>query len=70
MNPARQSTPGTVEFESLTRALLDPSNSDSPSCPKCGESIDFNEKVEWMGPTAFVCNSCQEIVELSELDNM
>ncbi|MHA2380441.1 MAG: hypothetical protein ACXADO_10305 [Candidatus Thorarchaeota archaeon] len=67
MKRAGQTYAWGARFESITRALRNPFNPDAPYCPKCEHLIDFSEDLKWMGPTAFVCKNCGEIIELSEL---
>jgi hypothetical protein len=58
-----------IEFESITRKLIGPAAPTFP-CPHCLSAIDFNEKIEWLGPRAFLCNHCGAIVDLSDLPDL
>lgn len=55
-----------VEFDSITRKLVGPAAQTRP-CPHCLFAIDFNEKMEWLGPTALACNHCGKVVNIDDL---
>ncbi|NHJ13467.1 MAG: hypothetical protein EAX95_07305 [Candidatus Thorarchaeota archaeon] len=56
-----------LEFHSLTKCLSD-GTVPEPNCPECGEIISFKQALDWMGPSAFVCPNCGQVVELDELN--
>jgi len=56
----------SIEFDSITRKLVGPSAQTRP-CPHCLSAIDFNETIEWLGPTSLICNQCGEIVDIVNL---
>jgi hypothetical protein len=58
-----------VGFNSLTRNLVD-STGPKPRCPECDAEIDFSEDLEWMGPTAFLCKMCEQVIELDRIKNL
>ncbi|MHA2068069.1 MAG: hypothetical protein ACXABY_27225 [Candidatus Thorarchaeota archaeon] len=58
-----------IGFVSLTRSLVD-STRPNPLCPECEAEIDFSEDLEWMGPTAFQCRTCEEVIELHRIENL
>ncbi|PNX51451.1 MAG: hypothetical protein BV458_11515 [Thermoplasmata archaeon M9B2D] len=55
-----------VEFDSITRKLVGPAAQTRP-CPHCLSAINFNEKIEWLGPTALACSQCGKIVNIDDL---
>jgi hypothetical protein len=56
----------SIEFESITRKFVGPSAQTRP-CPHCLSAIDFNEAIEWLGPTSLICNQCGKIVDIVDL---
>ncbi|MFW9968444.1 MAG: hypothetical protein ACFFEA_14945 [Candidatus Thorarchaeota archaeon] len=58
-----------VGFNSLTRNLVD-STGPKPRCPECDAEIDFSVDLEWMGPTAFLCKRCEQVIELNRIKNL
>ncbi|MGY5876675.1 MAG: hypothetical protein RTU30_13085, partial [Candidatus Thorarchaeota archaeon] len=56
-----------IGFISITKILLDLSYDFTHTCPECGLSLDFRERYEWYGPTAFICPYCERIIHLDEL---
>ncbi|MGY5854883.1 MAG: hypothetical protein RTU92_15040 [Candidatus Thorarchaeota archaeon] len=56
-----------IGFISITKILLDPSYDFSKGCPECGLELNFREKYDWYGPTAFTCPYCERIVHMEEL---
>jgi hypothetical protein len=56
----------SIDFESITRKLVGPSAQTRP-CPHCLSAIDFNETIEWLGPTALACNQCGKVVNIDDL---
>jgi hypothetical protein len=56
----------SIQFDSITRKLVGPTAQTRP-CPHCLSAIDFNEKIEWLGPTALACSHCGKIVNIDDL---
>lgn len=69
MQSPDQSPSTEIGFVSLTRNLVK-SDRPNPTCPECGEDIDFSIELEWMGPSAFVCNKCEEVIELHRIEDI
>ena len=53
------------KFQSVTRILLATHNRKDIICPYCGNVINFEIAIEWMGPDAFLCSSCDRLLDLS-----
>jgi hypothetical protein len=66
MPSPNQAPSADIGFVSLTRALVD-SSAPKQHCPECDAKIDFSEDIEWMGPTAFLCRSCKQVIELDKV---
>ena len=47
------------KFQSVTRIFLASEKSRDIFCPYCGNPLNFGSAVEWMGPDAFLCPSCE-----------
>jgi hypothetical protein len=56
----------SIQFDSITRKLVGPTAQTRP-CPHCLSAINFNEKIEWLGPTALACSHCGKIVNIDDL---
>lgn len=56
-----------VDFISITKRLSQLSNEHRVHCPKCGGVIDFNNIIEWYGPSHFTCNHCLELVHVRRI---
>lgn len=63
MEAPNQAPSTDVAFVSLTRSLVNTSGA-RPHCPECNAEIDFSHDIEWLGPTAFICRSCRNVIEL------
>ena len=63
MKALNQAPPEDVNFVSLTRSLVNTSET-KPHCPECNAEIDFSQDIEWLGPTAFICKSCEKAIDL------
>ncbi len=57
--------PRETHFRSVTREFLSSEKSRDLRCPSCGSPIDFNAGVEWMGPDAFLCVTCDRLLHMS-----
>ncbi|MGY5872951.1 MAG: hypothetical protein RTV72_11940 [Candidatus Thorarchaeota archaeon] len=57
--------PREFHFQSVTREFLSSEKSKTMNCPGCGTPIDFKLGVEWMGPDAFLCGSCDKLLHMS-----
>ena len=57
-----------IGFISITKILIDPSFEPPTTCPGCGLKLDFREKYDWYGPTAFTCPYCKRITHIEEID--
>jgi hypothetical protein len=55
-----------LTFESITKKYVSPS-APIVLCPHCSFLIDFNQRVEWLGPSALKCGSCKKAVEIADL---
>ncbi|MFW9844517.1 MAG: hypothetical protein ACFFEV_08070 [Candidatus Thorarchaeota archaeon] len=53
------------KFQSVTRILLAAHNRKDIVCPYCGNVLNFEVAIEWMGPDAFLCGSCDRLLEMS-----
>ena len=53
------------KFQSVTRILLATHNRKDIVCPYCGNMLNFESTFEWMGPDAFLCSSCDRLLEMS-----
>jgi hypothetical protein len=58
-------TPTRRKFESVTRIFLASEKSRDIFCPYCGNPLNFGSEVEWMGPDAFLCTSCDKLLHIS-----
>jgi len=56
---------GRKKFQSVTRIFLASEKSKTISCPYCGNALNFDEEIEWMGPDAFLCGSCDKLLQIS-----
>jgi len=56
----------SLAFDSITRRLVGPHAPTVP-CPHCLGKIDFNERIEWLGPTALTCSHCGKVVDIIDL---
>jgi hypothetical protein len=57
--------PARKKFQSVTRLFLASEESKSIFCPHCGALLNFSIEIEWMGPDAFLCNSCHKLLHMS-----
>ena len=57
--------PERKKFQSVTRILLAAQNRKNIVCPYCGNVLNFEVEIEWMGPDAFLCGSCDRLLEMS-----
>ncbi|MBN2228229.1 MAG: hypothetical protein JW779_01475 [Candidatus Thorarchaeota archaeon] len=55
-----------IKFESITRRFVGPSAPTRP-CPHCLGAIDFNKRIEWLGPSDLTCPHCGKAVYLVDL---
>ena len=53
------------KFQSVTRIFLTSKKSKEIFCPHCGNPLNFGIEIEWMGPDAFLCNSCEKLLHIS-----
>ncbi len=53
------------KFISVTRMFLSSEKSRDVFCPYCGNPLNFESDVEWMGPDAFLCTSCEKLLHIS-----
>ncbi|TFG29149.1 hypothetical protein EU528_10090 [Candidatus Thorarchaeota archaeon] len=58
-------SPERKKFQSVTRLLLATHNKKNILCPYCGNVLNFEVAIEWMGPDAFLCGSCDRLLEMS-----
>ena len=58
--------PTALTFHSITKKYVSPS-APIVLCPHCSFLIDFNQRVEWLGPSALKCGSCKKAVEIADL---
>ena len=56
---------GRKKFQSVTRIFLASEKSKAIFCPHCGNPLNFGVEVEWMGPDAFLCGSCDKLLHMS-----
>jgi hypothetical protein len=63
MKAPNQAPSTDVSFVSLTKSLVNTSEA-KPHCPECNAEIDFSQDIEWLGPTAFICKSCEKAIDL------
>jgi small-conductance mechanosensitive channel len=55
-----------LTFHSITKKYVSPS-APIVLCPHCSFLIDFNQRVEWLGPSALKCGNCNKVVEIVDL---
>jgi hypothetical protein len=65
--PREKITPnvGGIKFQSVTRMFLASEKCDDIFCPYCGSVLNFGIEVEWMGPDAFLCGTCNRLLNIS-----
>lgn len=56
---------GRKKFQSVTRLFLTSPKSKTIFCPHCGHVLNFEVEVEWMGPDAFLCGTCNKLLHMS-----
>ncbi|MGY5859867.1 MAG: hypothetical protein RTU63_10900 [Candidatus Thorarchaeota archaeon] len=56
---------GRKKFQSVTRIFLTSEKSKDIFCPHCGSPLNFGIEIEWMGPDAFLCGSCDKLLHMS-----
>ncbi|TFG28690.1 hypothetical protein EU527_16920 [Candidatus Thorarchaeota archaeon] len=56
----------SIRFDSITRRLVGPHAPTVP-CPHCLGQIDFNDRIEWLGPTAVTCSHCGKVIHIVDL---
>jgi len=56
---------GRKKFQSVTRIFLASEKSKDIFCPHCGSVLNFGVEVEWMGPDAFLCGTCDKLLHMS-----
>jgi len=56
---------GRKKFQSVTRIFLASEKSKDIFCPHCGSVLNFGAEVEWMGPDAFLCGTCDKLLHMS-----
>ena len=56
---------GRKKFQSVTRIFLTSDKSKGIFCPHCGNLLNFGVEVEWMGPDAFLCGTCDKLLHMS-----
>ena len=66
MQAPNQAPSTDAGFASLTKSLVDTSGA-KPHCPECNAEIDFSKDIEWLGPTAFICRYCENVIELHRI---
>ena len=59
------SIPTRRKFQSVTRIFLASEKSKDIFCPYCGNPLNFSSEVEWMGPDAFLCTSCEKLLHIT-----
>jgi len=59
------SIPVERKFQSVTRIFLASEKSRDVFCPYCGNPLNFDTAIEWMGPDAFLCTSCDKLLHIS-----
>ena len=52
-------------FQSVTRIFLTSNKSRDIFCPHCGNKLNFEVEIEWMGPDAFLCGTCDKLLHMS-----
>ena len=57
--------PPRSKFQSVTRIFLASDKSKDIFCPYCGNPLNFSSEVEWIGPDAFLCTSCDKLLHIS-----
>ena len=58
--------PVSIQFDSITKKFVG-LHAPTIMCPHCLGQIDFNEMLEWFGPTAVACGHCGRVVEILDL---
>ena len=53
------------KFQSVTRIFLSSEKSRDIFCPHCGTKLNFEAEIEWMGPDAFLCGTCDRLLHMS-----
>ncbi|TFH05191.1 MAG: hypothetical protein E4H14_13240 [Candidatus Thorarchaeota archaeon] len=53
------------KFQSVTRIFLDSQRSRAIFWPYCGNTLNFEVEIEWMGPDAFLCGACDQLLHMS-----
>jgi len=56
---------GRKKFQSVTQIFLTAQKSRAIFCPHCGNALNFDVDIEWMGPDAFLCGSCDKLLHMS-----
>jgi len=54
-----------TNFRSVTESITQESTKGTITCPSCGTSINFKDRIEWFGPTFFACTGCQRILHMN-----
>ena len=55
---------GSKKFQSVTRIFLTSNKSRDIICPHCGNKLSFEVEIEWMGPDAFLCGTCDNLLHM------